>query len=490
MTERPNILLIMCDSLPPHFTGAHGDPVGATPNLDRLADRGIVFENAYCSYPLCAPSRASLLTGRYASQIGCFDNGSPFAPEWPTLGHALGAAGYDTAIIGKMHFVGHDQHHGFARRIALETDYAKGYDPRLFKLAYDWDRPSGGNPDGTKMMGASYVASERWDDYRLHFERDERIHQQAIAYLSQDRTDPFFACVSYHAPHNPFWIPAADRDRFRQAELPLPRVPAGVATVHGPMDAWLDDFHYAPEFRERMMQPANLRWLYETFYGMIHDLDRRVGALLDALQRQGHDDTVVVFISDHGDMMGHRGMLQKRYFYENSVRVPLIVSMPEGGPSGLRHRPPVSLLDLFPTLAGLAQAPCPGDLPGRDLLAGIEGGEHGAAAEDRTVFAEYHGEGVHAPCFMVRRGGFKYLYVHGHEERLYDLVTDPDEYTNLLAGDDGRDEAHLRVATELRGSLLRQFDPDATARAARASQRSRRFVYEAETRRAEARSDA
>ena len=114
--RRPDILLILCDSLAPHFTGPYGDGVGATPNLDRLAARGVVFENAYCNTPLCAPSRASLVTGRYASELGCFDNASAFASEWPTLGHALGAVGYETAIIGKMHFVGHDQHHGLGTR--------------------------------------------------------------------------------------------------------------------------------------------------------------------------------------------------------------------------------------------------------------------------------------------------------------------------------------------------------------------------------------
>jgi choline-sulfatase len=284
MARAPNILLIMCDSLAPHFTGMYGDTTGATPNLDRLAAKGVVFENAYCNYPLCAPSRASMVTGRFASELRCFDNGSPFPSEWPTLGHALGAVGYETAIIGKMHFVGHDQWHGFDHRLALETDYSKGYNPRLYKLAYDWTQPSGGNPDGPHMMGASYVASEGWEDYRLHYDRDEVIHAAALDYLSQPRSAPFFACVSFHAPHNPFWIPAAERERFRDKDLPLPTMPNGPMTVHGPMDIWLNDFHYVPDVQAQMMTQENLRWLYETFYGMIYDLDRRVGELLGALE--------------------------------------------------------------------------------------------------------------------------------------------------------------------------------------------------------------
>jgi choline-sulfatase len=468
MTVAPDILFIMCDSLAPHFMGAYGDGAGATPNLDGLAAKGTLFENAYASCPLCAPSRASLVTGRYASELGCFDNGSPFASEWPTIGHALGAVGYETAIIGKMHFVGHDQHHGFDHRIALETDYSKGYNPRLYKLAYDWTQPSARNPNSPELMGESYLDLERWRDYRLHHERDEIIHEAALAYLERDKPAPFFACVSYHAPHNPFWIPEKERNRFRGKGLDLPAIPKGAEAVHGLMDAWLNDFHYLPQVQERLMREDNLRWLYETFYGMLFDLDRRVGELLDALGNK-LQDTVVVFASDHGDMMGHRGMVQKRSFYERSVRVPLLLSWPLRWPGGVRRAKPVSLLDLFPTLAELARAPLPDDLPGRSLLPSMRGEER----ENRTLYAEYHGEGVHAPCFMVRRGRYKYLYVHGFEERLYDLVADPGELENLAA-------ASRETVLEFRRLLLESFEPEAIAKAALQSQHVRKFVYDCE----------
>lgn len=467
MNQKPNILLILCDSLPPQFTGPYGSAVGATPNLDALAARGVVFEQTYCNAPLCAPSRASLVTGRYGSELGCFDNASAFSSEWPTLGHALGAVGYESAIIGKMHFVGHDQHHGFGQRLALETDYSKGYNPRLYQLAYDWDQPSAGNPNSPHMMGESYVASERWRDYRLHFDRDETIHREALQYLAAAKDGPFLAVVSYHAPHNPFWAPEEALARFRGRELPLPAMPEDAD--HGPMDAWLNDFHYVPEIRARLMTRENLQWLHETFYAMLYDLDRRVGELLSALEQHAHGDTVVVFTSDHGDMMGERGMVQKRYFYEPSVRVPLIVALPGRFAPG-RRQELTTLLDLFPTLAALAGAPTPAGLPGADLLPALNGDTPSA---ERTIFAEYHGEGVHAPCFMVRRGDAKYLYVHGFEERLYDLRADPAETTNV-ANDPGRDP----VRRALRAALFEQFEPAAVARAARTSQRNRRFIYD------------
>ena len=330
-SRKINILFILSDSLAPHFTAVYGDAEARTPNLNELTRQGVVFENAYCNSPLCAPSRASLVTGRYVSQLGCFDNASEFSSEIPTIAHALGAASYETVIIGKMHFVGHDQWHGFDRRIAHETDYTRGYDPDYYKLAYDWKQPSSGNPVGRDWMSPSYVRSAKWENYRHHYDRDEQIHHAALDYLAQKNSasSPFFCCVSYHAPHNPFWIPERFRAPFTHLQLSFLNMPENIETCHGIMDKWLNDFHYLDEMRDRLLAPANLNWLYQTFYGMIYNLDQRVGGLVSLLEKQGlRETTAVVFASDHGDMMGHRGMIQKRYFYERSARVPLIFSFP------------------------------------------------------------------------------------------------------------------------------------------------------------------
>jgi choline-sulfatase len=467
-----NILFIMSDSLPPHFVGFHGDPMGATPNLDAIAASGVVFDNAYCNSPLCAPSRASMVCGRYASDIGAFDNGSPFSSEWPTMGHVLGARDYETTIIGKMHFIGHDQWHGFDKRIALDTDYSTGYNANDYKLAYEWRDAPYPNPCAPDWMAPSYVMDEQWDDYRHHYDRDQTIHREALAYLSQKGRgcEPFFCCVSYHHPHNPFWIPEDMRARFRTKDLPLPRIPAGVDTCHGPMDEWLSIFHHEPAIRHRLLTKENLRWLYATYYGMIFDLDQHVGELLEMLKSNGlADDTAIVFASDHGDMMAKRGMVQKRSFYEPSVRAVLFAAFPGRWREGVRIATPVSLIDLLPTFADVADAVAPSDLPGQSLLKCLEQGEE---PTNRVVFSEYHGEGVHAPCFMALRDVYKYIYVHGHEERLYNVREDPDEYVNLIDSD-----RHIDVVAELRDALFEQFDPVAIATAARQSQGNRRFVY-------------
>jgi choline-sulfatase len=438
-----------------------------------LAENGVVFENAYCNCPLCAPARASLLTGRYVSEINCFDNASEFSSEWPTLGHVLAARGYESVIIGKMHLVGHDQLHGFLRRIALETDYTRGYDPAVYGMAYSWEQPPRANPVGADWMGPSYVKRPEWDNYPQHYAWDEKIHAAALAYLAakEPAGAPFFCCVSYHAPHNPFWIPEQYRAPFRGRPLALPAIPKGVETCHGPMDAWLNEFHHLDEVKDQLMTEENLRWLYETFYGIVSDLDRRIGELLDLLKKKGWtENTAVLFVSDHGDMLAHRGMVQKRYFYERSARVPLIGSFPGRWSQGARISNPVSLVDLLPTLAELTGAPLPDDLPGTSLLPSLQ---TGCPAPEKTVFCEYHGEGVHAPCFMARRRNLKYIYVHGHEERLYDVAKDGDEFVNLIG-----DPSHSEVVARLKRELLERFDPELITAAALRSQRNRRFVRE------------
>jgi len=468
-----NILFIMTDSLIPQFTGPYGDPYGSTPTLDALARRGVVFENSYCNSPLCAPSRASMVTGRYVSQIGALDNANEFSSEWPTIGHAMAAGGLEPVIAGKMHFVGHDQLHGFAQRLALETDYSTRYDPRFFTMAWSWEQESKGNPIGKHTMAPSYVRSEAWEYYPEHFLRDDETHRQSLAYLTQKTKtgEPFFLCASYHAPHNPFWIADDMKAPFRGKKLPIPLLKPGEDLVHGPMDRWLNTFHWVPEIADTLNKPDNLQWMYETYYGMVYDLDRRIAELLSLLEGAGVlDDTAVVVASDHGDMLGDRGMVQKRYFYERSVRTPLIFALPAKWRQGARVDGSVSLLDLFPTFCDMVGVEAPRDLPGQSLLPSLTGN---AEPDPRTIYGEYHGEGVHAPCFMAVEGRLKYIYVHGFEERLYNLDADPQERVNLALSADWSSET-IRMRTK----LLAQFDPDAIGKAAIAGQRSRRAIYD------------
>ena len=475
--QRPNVLLIMADSLIQDFMGVYGDQAACTPNLDALAAGGTAFRRAWCNSPLCAPSRASMMTGRYVSDLGALDNANGFSSEIPTISHGFKARGYQATLVGKMHFVGHDQTHGFDAHLANREDYSRGYDPNGFILAYDWEQPSGPNPTGKDWMGPSYVNGPQWDHYTAHYDMDNAIHAEALRHMAElDGRSPFFTCVSYHQPHNPFWIPESDKARFKNIRLPIPDIPADMPQRYGVMERWLNDFHYQTELFDSIRTPENLRWLYETYYGMVYDLDRHVGELLALLRRKGlAENTVVIFTADHGEMLGHRGMIQKRCLYERSVRVPLIFNAPGRFRAGRMLDAAVSLVDLLPTLADLVGVEPPEGLPGQSLLSTLESDkEDGKDMPERTIFSEYHGEGVHAPCFMAVRGPYKLIYVHGHEEKLYHLPSDPDEYNDLSG-----DPTHAAAAAELKAAIRSHFDPDRIAASALASQKNRRYIYQA-----------
>lgn len=446
MPHRPNILLVMADQLVPFLTGAYGHPVVETPNLDRLAATGTRFDAAYTPYPLCSPARAALMTGRYASRLGCYDNASILPADEPTVAHYLTNAGYETVLTGKMHFVGPDQLHGFSRR--LTTD--------VFPATMDWVPTM--DEEGRFVRGGharSYVPPEvgvrPWTKFLSY---DEETHFRALEYLRErarlQPDDPFFLVVSYHHPHDPFHVTQELWDLYEDAEIELPDTrPAEVSA----MDRWANEAHETDAVD--LTDPEALTALRRAYYGLVTYVDRKLGELLAAIP----DDTVVLFTSDHGDMLAERGMVQKRCFYEWSVRVPLVLRVPGGEPAVVSST--VSLLDLAPTLLDLAGVVERLPLDGCGLL---------DPDPDRAVLSEYHVEKVRAPCFMVRRGTRKLIHVHGHGEQLFDLERDPGEWDDLSARED---------ADDLRALVLAAFDPDAIAADGAASVARRELIRQA-----------
>jgi len=440
---KPNVLLVMADQLVPFLTGAYGHPVVQTPSLDRLAAEGIRFDAAYTPYPLCAPARAALMTGRYASRLGCYDNASILPADEPTVAHYLTEAGYDAVLTGKMHFVGPDQLHGFSRR--LTTD--------VFPATMDWVPTM--DEEGRFVRGGharSYVPPEvgvrPWTKFLAY---DEETHFRALEYLRErarvQPDEPFFLTVSYHHPHDPFHVTQELWDLYEGAEIELPEQRAWEIS---PMDRWANEAHETAAVD--LADPEALTALRRAYYGLITYVDRKLGELLDLIP----DDTVVLFTSDHGDMLAERGMVQKRCFYEWSVRVPLLLRLPDGSRAGERVPQPVSLLDVAPTLLDLAGVEERLELDGRSLL---------EPDLNRAVLAEYHVEKVRAPCFMARRGSRKLIHVHGHGEQLFDVEGDPRETQSL-------DED----ASDLRTLIFAEFDPEAIAADGAASVRRRELI--------------
>jgi len=460
----PNILLLMADQLAAQTLPVYGHRVVKTPHLDRLAEGAVVFDSAYCNFPICAPSRASMLSGRLPHAIGAWDNAAEFPAAIPTLAHYLRHAGYRTILCGKMHFIGPDQLHGYEER--LTTDIY----PADFAWTPDWTRGPEHRPTGVSMRpvveAGSCVRS-------LQIDYDDEVEHKAVQRLYDlaraPEHSPFFLTVSYTHPHPPFVAPQRHWNLYRDEDIDAPRVAAIPYEQLDEHSRWL---HVAHAQNLYTVTDAHVRQARHAYYGMVSYVDEKIGRVLEALRDTGlADDTMVVFAGDHGEMLGERGMWFKQCFFEWSVRVPLMISMPRRFAAG-RVAAHVSLVDLLPTLLDVA-APRkvfePVDaVDGRSLVPLMNGFEDGS---DRVVISEYSSEGVCAPSRMVRAGRWKYIFTHGLPPLLFDLQLDPDELENLA----GRTEI---AATEARlhARLLQGWDPAQVHARILASQRRRLFL--------------
>ena len=462
MARRPSFLFVMADQLVPFLTGAYGHPVVQTPHLDRLAADGVLFEAAYTPAPLCAPARASVATARYASRLGVYDNASAFGSEELTWAHHLGAAGYDCVASGKLHYVGPDQCHGFARRLTGDIY------PDDYRWLQNRDPDRAGDPDIQGGHALQYTGEAiRVGEWRSNLSYDEEVGFRALEYLRAkglerrsrppEEITPFFLMASFHHPHDPFWPPQELWDLYEGAPIDLPDIHPDQAAACSILDRWLNQWHQTDRFQ--VQEPASLRRVRRAYYALVSYVDRKLGELMDALEQHGlADDTVVVFTSDHGDMLGEKGMVQKRTFYEWSTRVPLVVRFPDRRAAGRRVAAPVSLVDLLPTFLDIAGVPDPVPHEGRSLLPLMRG----EASTSWDVFAESHAEGIYGACFMLRTERHKLVHIHhegGEEAQLFDLHADPTERRDLA-----REPEHAPLLAELRARLLDRFDPPAVQR--------------------------
>lgn len=445
----PNILLIMADQLPASTIGSYGHPVVRTPNLDMLAENGVLFENCYCNSPLCAPSRASLFTGRLISNIGVYDNGCELPASVPTFVHHLRRAGYETTLSGKMHFIGPDQLHGFENR--LTTDIY----PSSFIWSPDWSRGpqlnQGSNVRQIRDAGICSWSLQLDYDEEVQFRAMECLRQQARS-LQDKEASPFFLCVGYTHPHDPFIITPEWWDLYSGKEIDLPVIPKQPTEEMHPYVQWLQIHHGVDVYPLTEREILNAR---RAFYGMVSYFDDLVGQLLRELCRLGLErDTIVIVTSDHGEMLGEHGMWFKRTFHENSTRVPMLVSWPGTLPKGRRVEEIVSLVDIFPTLCAIGDAEA-----GLSFQESIDGDSFASLLiqddpnwKDSAV-CEYCGEGTIKPMRMLRQGRYKYVHVASQEALLFDLLTDPDELNNLSGVPE-----FAKVEQELRAQALTGWD--------------------------------
>ena len=316
MAKRPNILFIMADQLAPQVLSAYGGSRVRTPHLDRLAEQGVVFENAYCNFPLCAPARFSMLSGRLPSRIGAFDNAVEFPASAPTFHHYLRLAGYRTCLAGKMHFVGPDQLHGYEERVTTDVY------PADFLWSPDWRLEDESWLEWYHGMHAVLDAGPHRRSVNVAY--DDEVEFEAVRWLHEhaDGADgrPFALTVSFISPHDPYLAPPYWWEQYRDAEIDPPRVPdvpLEDRDPHGRRHWFLTGRH-----RDEVGESDVLR-MRRAYYAVTSYVDAKVGRLLTTLREIGAaNDTLVVFTSDHGDSLGERGLFFKMSFFEWSVRVP------------------------------------------------------------------------------------------------------------------------------------------------------------------------
>ena len=462
-----NFLIVVADQLSPRALPPYGNRVVRAPHIENLAESGVVFEHAYCSSPLCAPSRASLMTGQLPSRIGVYDNGAEFAASLPTVAHRMRAAGYRTCLAGKMHFIGPDQLHGFEQRLTPDI-YPAG-----MHWIPDWQAPLSDRfewyHDMSSVLEAGVVEATLQIDY------DEEVAFRSVRALyglaRAGDEKPFFMVASFSQPHDPWEVLAEHWNRYDGVDIDMPVVPSM-------SDERLD----AHSRRIREMCGAlslevpddvvmNAR---RAHYASISYVDDKLGQLLEALDKVGlRDDTVVIFMADHGEMLGERGLWYKMSFFEPSATVPLIFNAPRRFAAG-RVTANVSLLDLAPTLLDLAGAPLesgPDRLDGASLVPLLEG-DRQARAE--PIVAEYLAEGALAPVVMVRRGALKFICSPTDPDQMYDLDADPNELTNVATS-----PVRAGEVAEFRAEVAKRWDLTALRNDILLSQRRRRLVADA-----------
>lgn len=453
MPDRPNVLLVMSDQQRPDTLGFRGETPCKTPHMDRLAREGVSFDRAMTPCPLCLPSRAALFTGLYPHENDMLDNTTSALSECQLL-DTFRTGGYQVNYAGKWH-LGRDN-------IGEFTDRDDGDSTALYS---DWcaDR---GLVDGWTFNDPR-VRTHREPsmstpialplDMPPEATNDAYIADFAIEHLrTRDRSRPFFQVCSFNGPHPPFMIPEPYFSMYDSADV-------GEPPNFGPQVGEPEvnrTSYYRQLFLDHGAEFDAWRKSYAVYWGFTSLIDDQLGRLLAELDAQELlDDTIVVYLSDHGENLGAHGLWHKMVAYEESIRVPLIFRVPGVGSTAVRSDAPVSLIDVAPTFAALCGLPMHPGWRGANLTPALAGGD--GPPRDRPMFALHRplGDWMHTqPWRMIEIDGLKYVWHDGDIAELFDLGADPHETSNLAAMPDRADDRR-RLHNALVGMMKDLDDP-------------------------------
>jgi len=440
----PNIIFIFSDQHRGDWLG-YNNKIVETPNLNRLAENGVIFENAYCNAPLCGPSRMSMLTGQHPHKTRVYINEHILPSDMPTFVHSLSLAGYETVLCGRMHFMGMDQRHGFQKR--LVGDICRCY-------------PGGPATDYKNIQGSA-SSIKKAIEYAKPMEEtpvikyDEKVTKAFEEFINKRKFNkPLFITVGFYTPHHPY---SAKEKYFK---LAYERIKANFKYIdsesHHPWikELWQYDAHIEASEEDILNVRAN-------YGGMISFLDELVGRILKAAEKL-EGPTIVVYSSDHGDMVGDHHLFGKCVFYQGALKVPLIFSPlnKEGEKfisfKGKRIKFNVSLMDLSPTFVEIAKAPSLPYQDGDSLFQFLHSEEFDREIwENRIIFSEL--ELLKRPpvrtCIWKN---YKLIYYHTYNNiQLFDLKNDPYELRDL-----SKEQKYREIKDELLHRILNNWNPD------------------------------
>ncbi|MBJ9992303.1 MULTISPECIES: sulfatase family protein [Paenibacillus] len=424
MSRKPNLLLIMCDQLRYDVLGCYGNKLVQTPNIDRLARMGVIFDQAYSQTPVCVPARHGLISGLNPFEIGLLKNEGLSKEIEAPLPELIREQGYHTCAVGKMHFHPARRHYGFNRMLLSEEVPSHFDDDEYLQFLRD--------------QGYGHVLEPHGKRSELYYvpqisELPEHLHTSAwtadttCSVIRQNRNRPFFLFSSFIKPHPPF-DPCVPYDTmYAPDQVPPPKRREHERTSD---DAWIDVMNdYKVNGIDSLSREDELK-MRAYYYGCVSQMDKQIGKILDTLESCSLiDDTLIVFTADHGEMLGDHYSYGKRTYYEMSAKVPLIISWPGSLPQGERRDQLALLQDIYATFISAAGGKVPAESSGVDLQPAAEGQE-GHTRE--KIFAEI-GRGRLFKT-MLRWDRYKYIYhANGGKENLFDLLEDPDEFNDISA---------------------------------------------------------
>jgi choline-sulfatase len=398
-TPAYNVLWLMTDEHSAHALGCYGNPVVKTPNLDALAKSGALCRAGYCQNPICVPSRSSFICSKMPSELGIFGNDATNVNFGTTIAQVYKKAGYQTVWLGKWHYAGESY-----------FDKMDGEEVKISKARKEAH-------SGSRLPQEASVSSFPEDNEMEAVDKDF-----AIKFLQQNKDKKFFLGVSFPKPHFPYTIQKKYYDMYKDC-VDMPHVTPE-------MIAGLPQLSQTERTRYKLntMTDGQTKVAKAIYYGMITYVDGLFGDILAELDRLHlRDKTIIIYIADHGEMMGEHGLWYKNTFYESGVRVPYIWSFPKVIQPGTIIDAPTMNLDIFPTLCDLCGLPQPAGLEGKSLVPLFTGKEKG---DDRVAISENYRDGMSGK--MIRYQNWKYCYFPKDREQLFDLSKDPEEVVNLV----------------------------------------------------------